>query len=401
MSIKPSVVYIKGVHDIADLNPSTAPDIGFPNIGLDKLFEGAILKEYTGDYDPSKKYVYKSTTSNVAIENEYHFNCIKNGYDSIADGIDHYYTLNNNNYIYNTADTSTWAGKWALSNAINGKELYSIDSEADRVRIVDNYYEKENNNYVKQTVETYDLYGHSESLGPISLTDDNKYINETTFDDNFIPITVWTSGNSPAVSGYYLSINEIQDTSGNKTYNVKLCNLTFSANGVATSGDPKGTLYKLEISSLDTAIDYYIKNGNNLVKLGLNTSIIFTTNPADNKILYVYQKLESYTYPNIVTAPESTSLYTDSGSSIYNSFNKNNFPVYEAAIATKISKTPHESYTVYEKTAVKINYYYSNEASSLQFVFTDKDIDGIITACGLPDSVKKYVHLTNLEYNKN
>ena len=88
-------------------------------------------------------------------------------------------------------------------------------------------------------METYDLYGHSESLGPISLTDDNKYINETTFDDNFIPITVWTSGNSPAVSGYYLSINEIQDTSGNKTYNVKLCNLTFNANGVATSGDPK------------------------------------------------------------------------------------------------------------------------------------------------------------------
>ena len=29
------------------------------------------------------------------------------------------------------------------------------------------------------------------------------------------------------------------------------------------------------------------------------------------------------------------------------------------------------------------------------------NIDGIITACGLPDSVKKYVHLTNLEYNKN
>ena len=81
-------------------------DIGFPNIGLDKLFEGAILKEYTGDYDPSKEYVYKSATSNVAIENEYHFNCIKNGYDSIAD-VDHYYTLDGNNYIYNTADTST------------------------------------------------------------------------------------------------------------------------------------------------------------------------------------------------------------------------------------------------------------------------------------------------------
>ncbi len=406
MSIKPSVVYIKGVHDIADPNPSTAPDIGFPNIGLDKLFEGAILKEYTGDYDPSKEYVYKSTTSNVAIENEYHFNCIKNGYDSI-NGINHYYTLNGNNYIYNTADTSTWEGKWALSNAIKDKNLYSIDSEADRIYIInDGYYEKNDNNYVKQTVKSYNLYEE----GPQVLWDDNhKYkqtISEIEDDEgitNYIAIWKKASDNAPATTGYYLSIDEVPDTNGNKTYNVKLCNLTFNANGVATSGDPKGTLYKLEISSLDTAIDYYIKNSNNLVKLELDTSITFTTNPADNKSLYVYQKLELYTYPNIVTAPESTSLYTDSGSSIYNSFNKNNFPVYETATATKISKTPHESYTVYEKTAVKVNYYYSNEASSLQFVFTDKDIDGVLEACNLPNDIglEKYVHLTNLEYNKN
>lgn len=51
--------------------------------------------------------------------------------------------------------------------------------------------------------------------------------------------------------------------------------------------------------------------------------------------------------------------------------------------------------------AVKVNYYYSNKASSLQFIFTDKDIDGVLKACNLPDSVKKYIHLTNLEYNKN
>ena len=51
--------------------------------------------------------------------------------------------------------------------------------------------------------------------------------------------------------------------------------------------------------------------------------------------------------------------------------------------------------------AVKVNYYYSNKASSLQFIFTDKDINGVLEACNLPDSVKKYIHLTNLEYNKN
>ena len=64
MSIKPSVVYIKGVHDIADSNPSMAPDIGFPNIGLDKLFEGAILKVnyyYSGAYD-SLQFVFTDKT---------------------------------------------------------------------------------------------------------------------------------------------------------------------------------------------------------------------------------------------------------------------------------------------------------------------------------------------------
>ena len=71
MSIKPSVVFIKCVHSTTGSDQTS--DIGFPNIGLDKLFEGAILKEYTENYDPSKEYVYKSTTSNVAIENEGHF----------------------------------------------------------------------------------------------------------------------------------------------------------------------------------------------------------------------------------------------------------------------------------------------------------------------------------------
>lgn len=403
MSIKPSVVFIKGVHDIADPNPNTAPDIGFPNIGLDKLFEGTILKEYTGNYDPSKEYVYESTTSNVAIENKYHFNCIKNGYNSITD-VDHYYTLNGNDYIYNTADTSTWAGKWALSNDINGKDLYSIDSEADRIYIInDGYYEKNGNNYVKQTVKSYDLYGDNNSLGPIYLTENNKYSSDYDFDDNGNDITIWINNNILATDGYYLSIDEVPDTNGNKTYNVELCRLTFDTNGAATSGDPKGFIYKLEISNLDTTISNYVKNDNELVELKLNTPITFANDLASNKILYVYQKLELYTYPNIVTAPESTSLYTDSGSSIYNSFNKNNFPVYETATATEIFKTPYDSYTIYEKTAVKVNYFYSKSYDSLQLVFTDKTMPDVLKACGLPDNIglEKYIHLTNLEYNKN
>ena len=392
MSIKPSVVYIKGVHSTTGSDQTS--DIGFPNIGLDKLFEGAILKEYTENYDPSKKYVYKSTTSNVAIENEYHFNCIKNGYDSIADGIDHYYTLNNNNYIYNTADTSTWAGKWALSNAINGKELYSIDSEAERICISGNYYKKNGNNYVKQTVKSYDLYKEGQQV----LWDNNHKYNASVIDvdENFNNIYGWTLSNGTlATNGWYLSINEISNT-----FIVKLLNCTFNNGILQNNFTNLGTLYKLDTDNLFESNTWYIRNDNKLEKITANTDIVFNTNPTENSSFYLYQKLKSYTYPNTV-APETASLYTESNSLIYESFNKNNFPVYEIATATEISKTPHDSYTIYEKTAVKVNYYYSNEASSLQFVFTDKDIDGVLEACNLPDSVKKYVHLTNLEYNKN
>ena len=363
-------------------------DIGFPNIGLDKLFEGAILKEYTGDYDPSKEYVYKSAISNVAIENEYHFNCIKNGYDSIAD-VDHYYTLDGNNYIYNTADTSTWAGKWALSNNINGKDLYSIDSEADRIRIGDNYYEKNDNNYVKQDVLTYNTYDDS-----IYVNWNNEYIGETTLDETtFKDITVWkTNSGTIATSGYYLSI----DAKPNGTYIVQLLNLTFNA-GVYSGNIIFDALYKLPSDfNFQDNVFYYVKNSNNFEGLKVNQGqCTFTTDPTTDNNFYIYQKGADWSYPN-TTGPEYSILTGTDG--IYDS---NSFPLYTNATIARITKTWHDSYTIYEKTAVKINYNYSGDANSLKFIFTDKDIDGVLEACNLPDSVKKYVHLTNLEYNKN
>ena len=107
---------------------------------------------------------------------------------------------------------------------------------------------------------------------------------------------------------------------------------------------------------------WYIKNNNELKPLA-STDMSFNTNPAENSSFYLYKNLGSYTYPNTI-APASASLYTDSGSLIYESFNKNNFPVYEIATITGITKTWHDSYTVYEKTAVKINYNYSGDANS-------------------------------------
>lgn len=390
MSIKPSVVYIKGVHSITDTDQT--PDIGFPNIGLDKLFEGAILKEYTGDYDPSKEYVYKSTTSNVAIENEGHFNCIKNGYDSI-NGIDHYYTLNGNNYIYNTADTSTWEGKWALSNAINGKELYSIDSEADRIYIVDNYYKKNSNDYIKQDILTYNTYNE----GPrVDWSENNKYTAISDLDENLNETTIWkTKNDTIALSGYYLGVDKKSDG----TYIVQLFNLTFTE-GILSTNITTDSLYKLSDNfSFQNNESYYIKNSNNFEELKVNQGqCTFTTDPANlaDSNFYIYQKGADWPYPN-TKEPEYPILAR--AGSIYDS---SSFPLYTAdATVTEIIKTSHTSYTIYEKTAVKVNYYYSNKASSLQFIFTDKDIDGVLEACNLPDSVKKYVHLTNLEYNKN
>lgn len=402
MSIKPSVVFIKGVHSTTGSDKTS--DIGFPQLELEKLFEGAASKKVgSGEiYDSSKKYIYyDSSSSQVVIQDEGHFNCIKNGYYSIANEVNHYYTLSGNNYNYNTVpDISTWAGKWSFSNTIKDKTLYSINPESSRICINGDYYEKSGNNYIKQAAKSYDLYRYNNSLSSISLATDNKYKSTTSFDENYDTIITWASSSGLAVNGYYLSINDAQDVNGNKTYNVELCYFTFNANGVATSGNPKGFLYKLNISSLDTTIDYYIKNGGNLAKLELNKPITFTTNPADNEALYIYQKLKSYTYPNTV-APESALLYTESGSSIYKDFNINNFPVYTNATITKISKPSSDSYTIYEQSAVKVNYLYSGTDNSLKFVFTDKTILEVIKVCGLPDNIglEKYVHLTNLNYN--
>ena len=404
MSIKPSVVYIKGVHSIT--GHDTDSDIGFPQLELEKLFEGAIIKETTDTaYDSNKRYIhYDSLNNQVAIQDTGHFNCIKNGYYSIANEINHYYTKSGDNYNYNAvpSNVNTWVGKWSFSNTIKNKDLYSISLESDRICVNGIYYKKNGNNYVKQDTKIYDLYDESFQI----LCDDSHKYKQTVSeieDDEGITdfITTWkkVSDNTSATTGFYLLVDEIIDTNGNQIYNVKLCSLTFDTNGVGPD-DLKGVIYKIEISNIDTAASNYIKNDNNLVKLELNTPIIFATNPASNEVLYVYQKLESYTYPNTV-APETASLYTDFGSTVYKDFNIDNFPVYIIATVTGITKTWHDSYTIYEKTAVKINYNYSDDANSLKFIFTDKDIDGVLEACNLPNDIKKYVHLTNLKYNEN
>ena len=362
------------------------------------ITEGAIIKVTADEtYNSSKQYIrYDSSNNRIAIQDAGYFNCIKNGYYSIANGINHYYTNNGNNYNYNAvpSDINTWAGKWSFSNAIKDKTLYSISPESDRIYISGSYYEKNNNNYVKQTVKSYDLYKEGQQV----LWDDNHKYNASVIDvdENFNNIYGWTLSNGTlATSGWYLSINE-----SSNTFIVRLLNCTFNNGVLQNNFTNLGTLYKLDTDNLFESNTWYIRNDNKLEKITANTDIVFNTNPTENSSFYLYQKLKSYTYPNTV-APETASLYTESNSLIYESFNKNNFPVYEIATATEISKTPHDSYTIYEKTAVKINYNYSGDANSLKFIFTDKDIDGVLAACNLPNDIKKYVHLTNLKYNEN
>ena len=390
--IKPSVVFIKGVHSTT--GHDTDSDIGFPQLELEKLFEGVTIKETTDTaYDSNKKYIhYDSLNNQVAIQDTGHFNCIKNGYYSIANGINHYYTKSGDNYNYNAvpSNVNTWVGKWSFSNTIKNKDLYSISSESDRICIGnDTYYKKSGNDYVKQSIATYNTYDDS-----IHVDWNNKYKHETTLDEHFNDVTVWkTESGTIATSGYYLGVDE----QPNGTYIVKLFKLTFDGAGKITDGDVTGALYKLPSDfNFQNNVSYYVKNNNNFEGLKVNQGqCTFTTYPATDNNFYIYQKGADWSYPN-TTGPEYSILTGTDG--IYDS---NSFPLYTNATIAGITKTWHKSYTIYEKTAVKINYNYSGDANSLKFIFTDKDIDGVLEVCSLPNDIKKYVHLTNLKYNEN
>lgn len=396
MSIKPSVVFIKGVHSIT--GHDTDSDIGFPQMELEKLFEGATIKETTDTaYDSSKQYIYyNSLNSPVAIQDTGHFNCIKNGYYSIANGINHYYTKSGDNYNYNAvpSNVNTWAGKWNFSNTIKGKDLYSIDQETERICVDNNtYYKKSGNNYVKQDVLTYRTYDDNISVSwSNKYTAKNKIVKDPDTGERQT-ITTWqTTDATVATSGYYLSVDKKPDD----TYIVQFLNLTFDEMGALSDSIITDALYKLDGIDPQNTSYYYIKNGNKLKELNVNqSSHTFTTDPTTDHSFYIYQRYADWSYPN-TKDPEYYIFTTQDGTYV-----DDDFPLYTNATITRISKTWHDSYTIYEKTAVKINYNYRGDANSLKFIFTDKDIDGVLEACNLPNDIKKYVHLTNLRYNKN
>ena len=340
------------------------------------ITEGATIK-VTADtaYDSSKQYIYyNSPNSPVAIQDTGHFNCIKNGYYSIANGINHYYTKNGDDYNYNVvpSNVNTWAGKWSFSNTIKSKDLYSISSESDRICVGNNtYYKKSGNNYVKQNVLTYSTYDDSIS---VNWNESNKYIAKNKFIEDpdtgdEIVITTWQTNNKVlANTGYYLSVDKNLDNS----YIIQLLKLTFDGAGTLTDGIVNGTLYKLYDIDPQNTNYYYIKNGNKFEELNVNqSSHTFTTDPTTDHSFYIYQRYADWSYPNTVSPSPIPYLMADSNGTIL-SYSAADYPLYTNATATVINKISNPIYTVYEKTAVKINYNYSGDANSLIPVYVSE-----------------------------
>lgn len=403
MSIKPSVVYIKGVHSITGHDQSS--DIGFPQLELEKLFEGATIKEYNNSYNNQKKLVYKTLANTYpAIEDEGHFNCLKNGYISIAENIGHYYTIDSNgNYIYHTVpNTETWANKYNFSNTIQNENLYSVTTNETRIYKNNNFYKKDaNNNFIKQERTEYKLF----DLGIIIDWENDRYRRTTSFakdsEGNFIKdengkligINIWKkTDNTIATSGQYLCFDTVTDNNIT-TYQIKILNLAFDDAG-STIDIAFDAIYNIGSLNLNRA--WYIKEGNFLKNLPSDGSLVlFNNDPTATNTLY-YDLNSTWVYPNSIDF--SSTLCADSDLKWYIN-NEQNFPLYYDYTETLINKTSHAQYSIYEKTAIKINYNYSGDANSLKFIFTDKDIDGVLEACNLSNDIKKYIHLTNLKYN--
>ena len=371
MSIKPSVVYIKGVHSITDTDQT--PDIGFPNIGLDKLFEGAILKEYTGDYDPNKKFIYKENLYNKSIESLAQFTCLRDGYSIPPANVQEYFYKNGNNYVKHIVpDLNAWENKLNESNFIKDKIIYTISNPNSwtYVKINSDYYDCTNNGYDKKTVNTYHCYDI------IEVDLEHEYISKFDVD---IGKFIWSVTNDGILQdGFFIYKNGATI----KSLGYIKFDTDFQISEGSTYGE-SAKIYRINYNSFF----YIIESGK--IKKVENIGDLYTTDDGQ-----IYNYVSNYTYPN-TSSYQADVICDSSGQIITNTFN-----LYkELATPTIISLVPYDQVIIYEKTAVKVNYYYSNEASSLQFVFTDKDIDGVITACGLPDSVKKYVHLTNLKYN--
>lgn len=399
--LKPEVIYIRGVHN--ETENDQAPDIGFPQLELENLFENITIEQIgaSDSYDSNKKYVYKDNDKYKPIENEYHFDCIKNGYVSLEPNTE-YYTKLGNNYKYHRAlpNNSTWEQKLHFSNEIKNTDLFSITPANEKIYIEnEGYYNKASNqDYEKITKQTeYSM------LNEVIVDWDNdkctrtsKQIPDPNDPTNNIWVTEWKLGENYCESGHYITIRNI-----NSNYEFTLLNLTFN-NGQLPNNviiPLSANLYKLPNSFTSDTIYFLSTNPNKIIKASVGES----KNGFDNNNKKLYNKTGSWFYPNI--SSPIYNIFIDSNGNQY-SYTNDNFPLYTKVLKTEIQKTVINSCTLYMKIAISINYKYKETSNNLQFIFTDKTKNELLATCKLRPIdlnnlyIDKYVHLTNLEYNK-
>lgn len=383
---KPDIIKIRGVHGTNEGDNQEA-DIGFPMVGMHTLFENAVVKAYDGDYTDTKKLAYKreGETTYTDIENQAHFNCIKDGYN--LTGLDKgasYWIKSGNTYIYHTAvgNDASWEDKWNESKTIGNNTIYTgLTGNNIYIATDSSYYDKQpNGDYKKATVSTYNLY--EENTG---IDWEKKYksslikINETyaikwvLIDDN----------SKYATSGIYALKKD--DT---LTW---IRSLTFEDG--ETDGNPVTDMIRL-CDSLDDLGNFYYKSSN-----GKMTQLTETETSIDiSKGLYKRATTPAtWTHPN-TNLPDAKYTIADSNGLIKDS---DKFTMYSDITATANTATQYSPIApFYEKTGVLLNYKYNDKGDILKipFVEEDREIDNILTICNLDDRLAKYVHLTNLTY---
>ena len=255
------------------------------------------------------------------------FNAVNNTANNLLDNIDYLKNIVESSLL--PANITGWDSS-AYPVIIQGitefaveplsADYYPISPESDRICFNGIYYEKNGNNYVKQDVTTYNTYNNI-----VHVDWGSKYNRETILDmETFKEIDIWkTSSGTIATSGYYLSVDE----QSNKTYIVKLLNLTFDANGTVTGGTATGTLYKLPSDfNFQNNVSYYVKNNNNFEGLKVNQGqSTFTTDPITDNNFYIYQKGADWSYPN-TTGPQYSVLARNN---VYAGvYSASSFPLY-------------------------------------------------------------------------
>lgn len=310
------------------------------------ITEGATIKEYTGNYDPNKKFIYKENSYSKNIESSAQFTCLKDGYSIPPASVQEYFYKNGNNYVKHIVpDLGTWENRLSENNFIKNKIIYIINNPNSwtYVKISDDYYDRTSSGYDKKTVNTYHCYNIIE----VDLEHEYKASFDLEIGD-----TIWSvTNNGTPQEGFFIYKN------GNSI--ISLGYIKFDENSQILEGDIQGCTADIYRINYDQSF-YIIESGK--MKKVENIGDLYTTDDGQ-----IYNYVSNYTYPN--TSPYQADMICDSSDQVItDTFN----PYKELATPTIISPVSYDQVIIYEKTAVKINYNYSIDANSLIPVYVSE-----------------------------